>query len=82
MHLAVYTWLVYNQLGVSAFAGTAFVLLRVPLQVLTAKLYSYIRFVFKASILMHITIICCNNNFCFLRNGLLKYYFYSEKYCT
>ena len=73
MHLTVYTWLVYNQLGASAFAGTAFVLLRVPLQVLTAKLYSYIRFVFKASILMHITIICCHN-FCFLRNGLLKYY--------
>ena len=66
MHLAVYTWLVYNQLGVSAFAGTVFVLLRVPIQVLTAKLYSYIRYVHSKLYLYMLhtySHACYHNNF-------------------
>lgn len=43
LHLAVFTYLVYQEVGWPAFLATAFVILQVPLQICLARLFGKLR---------------------------------------
>ncbi len=43
IHLAVFTYLVYNEVGWSAFLATGFIVLQVPLQILLARVFAKLR---------------------------------------
>jgi len=45
LHLIVFTYLVYQEVGWSAFVATGFILLQVPLQILFARLFIKFRLV-------------------------------------
>ena len=43
LHLIAFTYLVYSEVGWSAFITTGFVVLNVPIQIGLAKLFAYFR---------------------------------------
>ena len=43
LHLAVFTYLVYMEVGWRAFLATAFVSLEIPLQICLARLFAHLR---------------------------------------
>ena len=45
LHLALFTYLVYQEVGWPAFPATAFVVLQVPLQILMAHIFGRLRWV-------------------------------------
>ena len=43
LYVAVYTYLVYQEVGPSAFLATGFVVIQIPLQMFLAKLFAFFK---------------------------------------